>query len=671
MSTSGPPSEVAAAAAPLPPLPAQQCPHCSSTTPAGHYCGVCGGHLLHPEANLAARRPHAFAAFPEEPVFRLSLTSSLFPHLSHRSAAPFRVGFGLLVALLVVFSATNLEAPVIALSAMGVPLLFQLYIYEVDLYEREHLRLAALTLIVGAGLGVGWAVLGGHVVSHALQPTLGESLAGYDVLKAAVFVPVIGEALMLVPLVLALVMLPGFGSRRESLDGFALGAASALGFSFAAVITDMASRLSAGLAPSRPFTSILTEALIRGVATPVAFAAGTGLIGASIWVRRAEVGAVKASGRWLTNPVLILVCVLVLEVGLGFADQARLADIPLLAVHLAGTAVLLLALRVGIHHILLHEQHEVVIGPAVACPQCHHLVPSMPFCPSCGVAQVATSKRQRAGSSAGDPWPVLPVGTEAAWAGFPLTTVPVPRAQRPHHTLLVGMFVAGLAAISVALVLTALTQEPDTKPVQRCHDGLCPGTSGASLTGAALGPPVEVYRSPDGHFSLGLFTNGLYRSVSARSTASMFSLTYQPTTVSTPKGQFSLQGGEVQVADAVTSSGDNAETVVNAVVSQIAPSAQMAYPIDALVGNVPGYGAVYDADVNSSSGAQIDYRLVVMAAIRNGIAVVIVAIGPEDLSFESLPFLDHPSFLDLDVDLNFSVDLMANSVQWGSSQLAP
>ena len=50
----------------------------------------------------------------------------------------------------------------------------------------------------------------------------------------------------------------------------------------------------------------------------------------------------------------------------------------------------------------------------------------------------------------------------------------------------------------------------------------------------------------------------------------------------------------------------------------------MTYPLpDALVGYTPGYGAVYDAQVNSSGGRQVDYRLVVMAAIRNGVAVVV------------------------------------------------
>ena len=167
------------------PLPTQTCPHCSEVTPSGNYCGVCGAHLVHPQASLATRRPHAFSANPEESVLRLSVVSTLFPHLSHRSSVPFRAGFAALVGLLIIFSATGLEAPVIALAAMGVPLLFQLYIYEVDVYEDDHLLLAAETLLIGAGLGVGWALLGGPVVSHALQPTLGSSLGGGDVVKAA------------------------------------------------------------------------------------------------------------------------------------------------------------------------------------------------------------------------------------------------------------------------------------------------------------------------------------------------------------------------------------------------------------------------------------------------------------------------------------------------------
>jgi RsiW-degrading membrane proteinase PrsW (M82 family) len=689
----GPPPE--APMATLPPLPTQQCPHCSNTTPAGNYCGVCGAHLVHPDEKLAARRPHAFMANPDEPILRLSVASTLFPHLSHRSSVPFRAGFALLVGLLVLFSATDLEAPVIALSAMGLPLLFQLYIYEVDVYEDNHVRLAAVTLLVGAALGVAWALLGGHIVSHALQPTLGSSLGGGDVINAAVTVPVVGQALMLVPLLLVLVMMPGFGGRRESLDGFALGAASALGFSFAAIITDLASRLSAGVVTARPFTSILTEALIRGIATPVLFAAATGLIGASLWVRRSERGSVNASGRWLTNPPLILAGFLLLEIGLGFADQARLADIPLLAIHLAGAAVALLALRVGIHHILLHEQHDIVVGPSVTCAHCHHIVPQMPFCPSCGVAMVATSKRHRptvltgdttptTGDSSDDApaaesepgWPTLEVGaTSSEWSGYPLAAASVTRAHRSHHAYLLGIFLCGLLAITVALVLTAVTKAPDKTPVQRCHNGLCPGTVGAvGYTGALEGPPAQVFKSSDGRFSVALFTSGLYPTPALGPTNSgLVSLIYKNSTARASNGTVNLAGGEVQVADVSgLSAGATAQQIVDAIVSKNASSASLAYPLpDALVGDTPGYGAVYTDNINSSSGTQVTYRIVVMAAIRNGVAIAVWLEGPDDTSFPSLPFLDHPSFIDLDIAIGGVIDLMVNSIQWRSSTLGP
>lgn len=711
----------------LQPLPTQQCPHCSNVTPTGSYCGVCGAHLGHPEPALASRRPHAFSANPEEPVFRLSVITSLFPHLSHRSSVPFRIGFGLLVALLVVFSATNLEAPVIALSALGVPLLFQLYIHEVDVYEDDHLRLAAETLLIGAALGFGWAFLGGHIVAHALQPTLGSNLGGFSVVKAAVFVPVVGQALMLVPLLLVLVLVPAFGSRRESLDGFALGAASALGFTFAAILTELANRLSAGLSPSRPFTSIFTEALIRGVTQPVLAAAATGLVGASIWVRRSERGTVGARGRWLTNPMLILGAVLVVQVGLGFADQARLADIPLLGIHLGATALILMALRVGLHHILLHEQHDVAIGPAITCPHCSHVVPLMPFCPTCGVARVATTKRQRrgvaltgGGAAAGAPsvagtgpeaqgtgadegaeawaqpgWPTLSPGVVSpGFSGYAMDRTPAARSRRQHHSFLLGVFATGLAAITVALVLTAVFRQPDTTPVPRCHDGLCPGLTspaggvgGGALTGTALGDGLtgaalqsaqaagapepsgfQTFSSSDGHFSVALVGSGLYSISLGGKSSSSIALDYKASTLNFGGKTVQLGGGEVQFAEISNiSQGVTAQQIVNKIVSQNAPSANMAYPIpDPLIGEQPGYGAVYDVNVNSSSGTQVDFRLLVMAAVQNGVAVVVWADGPDDPSFPSLPLLDHPSFIDMDIAVA-GLDIMINSVTWKTS----
>ena len=66
----------------------------------------------------------AYAAAPGEHVLRLSVASSLFPHLPHRSRAPFRVAMAVLFLALVAFALLRWQAPLIAVSALGLPLLF-------------------------------------------------------------------------------------------------------------------------------------------------------------------------------------------------------------------------------------------------------------------------------------------------------------------------------------------------------------------------------------------------------------------------------------------------------------------------------------------------------------------------------------------------------------------
>jgi hypothetical protein len=62
-----------------------------------------------------------------------------------------------------------------------------------------------------------------------------------------------------------------------------------------------------------------------------------------------------------------------------------------------GAAILLLWLRVTIHHALLEEGDGLVIGEPSACAECHHLVPTMYFCPMCGAARSAVLKPTRPG----------------------------------------------------------------------------------------------------------------------------------------------------------------------------------------------------------------------------------------------------------------------------------
>jgi len=52
-------------------------------------------------------------------------------------------------------------------------------------------------------------------------------------------------------------------------------------------------------------------------------------------------------------------------------------------------------MRIGIHHVLIHEALGVHVGAPRVCPNCTHLVPTMAFCPQCGVADRAVARPHR------------------------------------------------------------------------------------------------------------------------------------------------------------------------------------------------------------------------------------------------------------------------------------
>jgi rRNA maturation endonuclease Nob1 len=83
------------------------------------------------------------------------------------------------------------------------------------------------------------------------------------------------------------------------------------------------------------------------------------------------------------------------QVGLGYTNIARLALPVVVVVNLGAVVVMMAFVRLGLHHVLLHEHHDFAIGPPRMCTSCRHVVPAMPFCPQCGVAQHAMSKAHR------------------------------------------------------------------------------------------------------------------------------------------------------------------------------------------------------------------------------------------------------------------------------------
>jgi hypothetical protein len=625
--------------------PAVTCPHCGTTVPDAPFCGSCGAHLAHGRPGGAARRAHSYAAFPDESMARVSVVSSLFPQLSGHSRAPFRVAFALAVGVLVIVAVAGLQAPVIAVSALAVPLLFLVYVFEIDPLEVRFAVPAALVFVAGAGLGVGWGLLLGPLAADSLLPTYSPSLLTSGVAVSAVVVPVAGLLLMVAPVAVARLWR---AQPSEALDGFTAGAAGALGLTLAATLTELVPLLRHGnVVPGSSVLAVLTQAVVRGVSVPVVAAASAGYVGAALWQRRGSGSA--AGGRWLASPLLALAAALALAVGLGLADDAGLPDITLLVVHLAAAALALLAVRAGLHHILLHEQRDTRIGPPRVCPHCYRMVPAMPFCPMCGVAERATAL---------NPLPLV----GARGRGRPGRDSAVPPGDFPMagrdqvaavrhlgHRHVLTALIAGLGALTAVLVVIALVTPPP--PARPCTSLGCFAPFGPvpvhspHLYTAAPGWSVRWYPA-DAVFSA--------HPPATSASASADQLRLEFTTPASPAedGQLVFVG--------VPAGGRSAAEIVAALQRANAPNAVPDYVLPGpSLGYVPGYGEAFQTTPNSADATAVRFEVVITCSVRSGYAICAYAAGPQvDLN----RIVNHPTPSKLALALWADPDV--NGVRW-------
>jgi hypothetical protein len=678
--------EMTSTPADLPVLATVACPFCGVVVPDARYCGACGAHLVH-RGRRGSQRLHAYAAFPDEPVLRLSVVTSLFPHLSHRAKAPFRIAFAVFGVLLVIFSLAGTSAPLIAVSALSVPLLFLVYVWEVDPYEGSFLPPTFLCLLLGAGLGAGWAIVGGSYVDKALIPSLSPSLTNHSALVAAIAVPAIGQLLACVPMVVVRALQRG---PIESLDGFVAGATGALGFTLAATIDLMSPWLSNGQLTHESFLANITQVILRGVTLPLITALATGFIGMAFWTKSGP-RAMASRSRWLTSPGLALALALVVQVGLGFTDIAALSDAVLVGIHLAALGVLTLAMRVGLHHVLLHEALDVRIGSPRVCPSCSHLVPAMAFCPQCGVAERAVARPHRIGATwplingvaapdvgttdpdatdpdatdpdATDPeatlpdtpWPTAPPGAPGLKIGFPGAHELASPTHRVSHRTKALLLLGGLGLLTATLIIVVLLATPG--PTSSCNPLTCQGPP--------IGHPGQQQSetgSPEAYGTL--YTN-----------AKGFTVRYPPR----PQVQRSSEGidltydyvdGGASSLDIAGGSADGAtaETAVESVAASNFPDTAPTYELpNPWIGYQPAYGAAYDVQPASADGSTQTDQVVVAAAVKDKFVIVVLEEGAllPTVTSRSPYFNGHPSPAGVNMAYGFG-DFIVNRISFPS-----
>ncbi|WP_179476032.1 zinc ribbon domain-containing protein [Mycolicibacterium vinylchloridicum] len=379
-------------------VPTMECGVCQIDVPAGAFCGYCGAHLASEEKPgprwLRKLRGDTFGASPGEGVLRPAIASSLFPHLPAQSRTPFRVGLALILIGLVLFAVVKMPAALITVAALGLPLLFVLYLSESAVYRDMSAWSMVLAGTLGAALGVGWVLLTGQMVAKAYGVPMAAGLAIHHLMREGIMIPAGGMILMLVPTVLVRLLRP---TSRESLDGFVIGALAALMFAAGATLTRLAPQFATGLlVHSRPFLSLLVEAILCGVTIPLTAAVGGGMVGVALWFKGQDSNPHEHPGRIRAVLWVLAIVVVLIHTGGAVTDIMGMPQLRMLAVHVVMTLVVLVLLRIALQLALMHEAPDPIErDEPLLCIHCHHVVPDMAFCPACGVATRASSRASR------------------------------------------------------------------------------------------------------------------------------------------------------------------------------------------------------------------------------------------------------------------------------------
>lgn len=198
-------------------------------------------------------------------------------------------------------------------------------------------------------------------------------------------------------------------------------------------------------------------------------------------------------------------------------------------------------------------------------------------------------------------------------ATFPGYAVPAGTYAATHvrHTSLTRLLLIWGGVIAVAaVVMVGVSSRISPPPAQF----MCPPDCGRPPTGE----PVNinpVFTAADGSFS-----------VSYPAPGSAYQITTEPDGV---MAEFtSGDGGTLQLlgepADHRTP-----QSIVNSLVHQTFPDTETAYEIpNAMVGYQPGYGLVADYWPKSSTSKYLRMRVLVMAAVKNDVALIAAAVGP-------------------------------------------
>lgn len=397
-----------------------ECPRCHGQMPdMAHYCQHCG----HDVVSQDVSRRKSYAAQPNQPVASFAPVSTIMPRGSVGHPGTYSVALVATLLIMVVTAALGAAPIALAVAAFAIPIVYIVYLYDVNMWEDQPVAVTALAFGLTFVLAIGWTAAWQMLKGNAPMSAIPGVAAGFHIqgfLVAVLLAPIVGEVLRQVgPLMLA--------SRKQFddlMDGFTFGVIAGVAYAAGETIVLYWSMLQIGFAGAGNIDALqmIVLLLLHGFVKPILYGTATGIAGAEFsGLGRGYDGFTI---RWIRAAVMAVAAVALFNAGLflsGLISSPALSVIVALIWAVLLLGALTLAARNVLHVGLMEAAMEAAArgggigadGELHFCVQCEMpLLPDALFCSSCGLGlsavqrvpvAVGVAATEAAASNAGDP----------------------------------------------------------------------------------------------------------------------------------------------------------------------------------------------------------------------------------------------------------------------------
>jgi hypothetical protein len=381
-----------------------ECPRCKSDVPeVSHFCHHCGADLLSGDSG----RSKAYAAKPDEPVASFRLVSTIMPYGAGQHPSTYRFALGIALVITAVAAVFGALPIAIMVAAFALPIVYILYLYDVNLWEDEPVPVVAIAFFATGVLATVFTLIWHRMIGLSLTgpEELSIGIQGRDLLILFLLVPIVSELLRQAgPLYLA--SRPKFD---DLMDGLTFGVVAGVAYATFETLVLHWGWISAGFqGPGDDAATWVSVVVLHGFIKPLVYGSATGLAAAEF----SGLGE-KYDGftpRYLVGLVQAIVVNALFNGGaylLGFVGGRGSVWGQVLAVvwGLLLLGALIIRVRAVLHKGLLEAALEAASrggsknasGEQAFCPQCEMpLMAGSDFCSACGTAVRALSKQERA-----------------------------------------------------------------------------------------------------------------------------------------------------------------------------------------------------------------------------------------------------------------------------------